>query len=195
MAARTPCELGAVRRAAAPTKVLTFRLGAEEYAIELLCVQEIRSYEAPTHIVNSPAWIKGVVDLNGVIVPIFDLRLKFGLAEAPYDGNTVTIVLNIGARVVGVVVDSVADVVALTPEQARPAPELDAAADYILGLGSLGDGDDRRLLIIIDLERVLEGFLPGPGGHLSGPDEGSEAAIPVVLDGPLAALVDAFELA
>src|SRR3982750_247340 len=90
---------------------LTFRLGAEEYGIDILRVQEIRSYEAPTRIANAPAFVKGVVNLRGVIVPIVDMRIKFNLTPVNYDSFTVVIVLNIAGRVVGMVVDAVSDVI------------------------------------------------------------------------------------
>src|SRR5438874_3603245 len=99
--------------AAAGGEFLTFRLGAEEYGIDILKVQEIRTYEQPTRIANTPAFIKGVINLRGNIVPIIDLRVKFGLPESRYDGQTVVIVLNIGKRTIGVVVDGVSDVIAV----------------------------------------------------------------------------------
>ena len=102
---------------------LSFKLASEEYGIDILRVQEIRSYEAPTRIANAPAFVKGVINLRGVIVPIIDMRLKFNLGEVNYDGFTVVIVLNIGRQVVGIVVDSVSDVITLTPEQLRPVPD------------------------------------------------------------------------
>jgi purine-binding chemotaxis protein CheW len=115
---------------------LTFRLGAEEYGIDILKVQEIRSYEAPTRIANAPSFIKGVVNLRGVIVPVIDLRLVLGLGDPRYDSFTVVIVLHALQRVVGLVVDSVSDVVALAGEQIRPVPELQCAnsAGFINGL-------------------------------------------------------------
>lgn len=136
-----------------PREYLTFRLGEEEYGIDILKVQEIRGYEQPTRIANAPAFIKGVVNLRGVIVPIVDLRLKFNLGSAEYNDFTVVIILNLGARVVGVVVDSVSDVMELAAEQIRPAPEVGAAvdADFITGLGTLND----RMLILIEIERLM----------------------------------------
>ena len=101
----------------AANEFLTFILGSEEYGIEILKVQEIRGYDAITHIANAPAFIKGVVNLRGVIVPIIDMRLKFNLEQVNYDDFTVVIVLNIGSRVVGIVVDAVSDVITLTPAQ------------------------------------------------------------------------------
>jgi purine-binding chemotaxis protein CheW len=138
---------------ARPREYLTFRLGEEEYGIDILKVQEIRGYEQPTRIANAPAFVKGVVNLRGVIVPIVDLRLKFNLGKATYDAFTVVIILNLGARVVGIVVDSVSDVMELAPEQIRPAPEVGASVDatFITGLGTLAD----RMLILIEIERLM----------------------------------------
>ncbi|MBV8122876.1 MAG: chemotaxis protein CheW [Burkholderiaceae bacterium] len=138
---------------------LTFRLGGEEYGIDILKVQEIRSYEAPTRIANAPEFIKGVSNLRGVIVPIVDLRLKFGLEHAQYDTFTVVIILNLGQRVVGAVVDSVSDVIELSSGDIRPAPAFSGAVDasYILGLGTLPDreGKGERMLILTDIERLM----------------------------------------
>jgi purine-binding chemotaxis protein CheW len=134
---------------------LTFRLGAEEYGIDILKVQEIRSYEQPTTIANAPEFIKGVVNLRGVIVPILDMRIKFSLAEANYDQFTVVIILNVAGRVVGMVVDGVSDVVRLPAEQIRPAPDFSSSFDskYITGLGTV----DERMLILIDIEKLMSG--------------------------------------
>lgn len=132
---------------------LTFTLGPEEYAIDILKVQEIRGYEQPTTIANSPAFIKGVINLRGTIVPIVDLRIKFNVGAVEYTPFTVVIILNIGNRVVGIVVDSVSDVTMLSSEQIRPAPEFAATVDtkYILGLGTLGE----RMLIVVDIARLM----------------------------------------
>jgi purine-binding chemotaxis protein CheW len=136
---------------------LTFRLGNEEYGIDILKVQEIRGYDHVTRIANAPAFIKGVVNLRGVIVPIVDLRIKFALGEARYDAFTVVIVLNVLGRVVGAVVDSVSDVLELAPEQIKPAPEFNALLDagYITGLGTIGAGEAARMLILIDIEKLM----------------------------------------
>jgi purine-binding chemotaxis protein CheW len=132
---------------------LTFRLGAEEYGMDILKVQEIRGYDAVTSIANAPAFIKGVINLRGIIVPIIDMRIKFNLGKAEYNEFTVVIVLNIAGRVIGMVVDSVSDVLALTPEQVRPAPEFGGALDteYLIGLGAL----EQRMLILVDIERLM----------------------------------------
>jgi purine-binding chemotaxis protein CheW len=131
---------------------LTFRLGAEEYAIEILKVQEIRGWELPTAIANTPAFIKGVINLRGTIVPIVDLRLKFK-GEAKYDEFTVVIILSVARRVLGIVVDAVSDVVTLLPGQIRPAPEFGGALDtrFITGLGTVAE----RMLILTDIERLM----------------------------------------
>lgn len=138
---------------AAHGEYLTFRLGAEEYGIDILRVQEIRSYEQPTRIANAPSFLKGVVNLRGVIVPIVDLRLKLGCDSAEYNHFTVVIVLNVRGRVVGAVVDSVSDVLELGGEAIRPAPQLNANIDagFITGIGSVGE----RMLILMDIEALM----------------------------------------
>ena len=154
----------AVHEAAAPAGVmaaqpsneyLTFTLGKEEYGIEILKVQEIRSYEAVTHIANAPEFIKGVVNLRGIIVPIVDMRIKFNLGKAEYDQFTVVIILNVAGRVVGMVVDSVSDVITLSAEQMKPAPDFSSSFDteYITGLGTV----EERMLILVDIEKLMCG--------------------------------------
>lgn len=139
--------------AAGAREYLTFRLDQEEYGIDILKVQEIRGYEPPTRVADAPNFIKGVVNLRGTIVPIVDMRLKFNCANAEYNAFTVVIVLNLRNRIVGIVVDSVSDVMELPPENLRPAPDLDSGIDggAVLGLGSLGD----RMLILLDIERLM----------------------------------------
>ncbi len=132
---------------------LTFRLGDEEYGIDILKVQEIRGYENPTRIANAPHFLKGVVNLRGTIVPIVDLRLRFGCSSAEYDAFTVSIVLHIGQRTIGAVVDSVSDVMEISAEHVRPAPDTNSAVDaeYIRGLAHVGD----RMVILLDIEGML----------------------------------------
>ena len=132
---------------------LVFRLGSEEYGIEILKVQEIRGYDRVTRIANTPAFISGVTNLRGAIVPIVDLRVKFQLPSAEFNENTVVIVLNLGTRVVGIVVDGVSDVLSLTTEQIKPAPDftVTVSSEYLLGLGAL----DERMLILVDIEKLL----------------------------------------
>lgn len=132
---------------------LAFKLGKEEYGIDILKVQEIRGYETVTRVANAPDFIKGVVNLRGIIVPIVDMRIKFHLGEPTYDQFTVVIILNIGGRVVGMVVDSVSDVTTLSQEQIKPAPEMGTAlnTDYLIGLGTL----EQRMLILVDIDRLM----------------------------------------
>lgn len=132
---------------------LTFRLGSEEYGIEILKVQEIRGYDSITHIANSPDYIKGVINLRGIIVPIIDMRIKFNLGHATYDQFTVVIILMVAGRVMGIVVDGVSDVITLADEQMRQAPGLGSVIDteYIMGLGTV----DERMLILIDIEKLM----------------------------------------
>ena len=132
---------------------LTFRLDQEEYGIDILKVQEIRGYEPPTRVANAPNFIKGVVNLRGTIVPIVDMRLKFSCSKAEYNSFTVVIILNLRHRIVGIVVDSVSDVMELPPESLKAAPDIDSVIDSaaVLGLGSLGD----RMLILLDIERLM----------------------------------------
>ena len=146
-----------MRRSAGPGEYLTFRLGGEEYGIDILRVQEIRSYEAPTRIANAPAFIKGVVNLRGVIVPIIDLRLKLNCGSAEYNQFTVVIVLNVRGRVVGAVVDSVSDVLELGADHIKPAPELAASVDpgFITGIGNVKNGNAERMLILMDIEGLM----------------------------------------
>jgi purine-binding chemotaxis protein CheW len=142
--------------AAAASEFLTFRLGRESYGIEILKVQEIRGYEDPTAIANAPAFIKGVINLRGVIVPILDLRIKFRLEAVAYDSFTVVIILNVAERVVGIVVDAVSDVVTLPVDAIRATPEFASATfdtRYITGLGSVDD----QMLILLDIEKLMTG--------------------------------------
>ncbi|OIQ69346.1 chemotaxis protein CheW [mine drainage metagenome] len=132
---------------------LAFTLGNEEYGIDILKVQEIRGYENPTRIANAPDFIKGVINLRGLIVPIVDMRIKFNLGEAEYNNLTVVIILNIGGRVVGMVVDSVSDVITLSPEHIKPAPAMTSVLDtsYLTGLGTVDD----RMLILVDIDKLM----------------------------------------
>ncbi|HEX7645352.1 MAG TPA: chemotaxis protein CheW [Burkholderiaceae bacterium] len=138
---------------AANNEFLAFRLGKEEYGINILKVQELRGYEMPTRIANAPDFVKGVINLRGAIVPVVDMRIKFRLGEPTYNQLTVVVVLNIGGRIAGMVVDSVSDVIALTAEQIKPAPDMGTAfnSEYMTGLGTL----EERLLILIDIDKLM----------------------------------------
>ena len=156
---------GAPTHAAALTSIsefLAFKLGAEEYGIDILRVQEIRSYEEPTRIANAPDSVLGVLDLRGVIVPIVDMRRHLRLHSVNYDSLTVIIVLNIGSHSVGMVVDGVSDVISLTPAQLRPAPEFNSNIEsgHLLAIGAV----EKRMLILVDIEKLMKS--PALGLHL-----------------------------
>ena len=135
------------------SEYLAFTLGKEEYGIDILKVQEIRGYEAVTRIANAPVFVKGVINLRGIIVPVVDMRIKFNLGQPTYDQFTVVIILNINGRIVGMVVDSVSDVTTLTADQIKPAPEMDTTfnSDYLIGLGTI----DERMLILVDIDKLM----------------------------------------
>jgi len=156
-AEKSHAEQGAATQAAGDpsNEFLTFTLGKEEYGLDILKVQEIRGYDAVTAIANSPAFIKGVINLRGIIVPIVDMRIKFNLGKVEYNECTVVIILNVANRVVGMVVDGVSDVITLADEQIKPAPEFGSAFDtqYLTGLGTVDD----RMLILVDIEKLMGG--------------------------------------
>lgn len=134
-------------------KFLVFTLGSEEYGIDILKVQEIRDYEAVTRIAHAPPFIKGVTNLRGIIVPIVDLRIKFRLENIQYNQQSVVIILNVAQRVVGILVDGVSDVLTLSRDEIKPAPEFGAnlSAEYLSGLGTV----EQRMLILIDIEKLM----------------------------------------
>lgn len=134
-------------------ELLTFALGKEEYGMDILNVQEIRGYDSVTAIANLPAFIKGVINLRGIIVPIVDMRIKFKLDNITYNELTVVIILNVANRVIGIVVDGVSDVIALASEQIKSAPQFSGAMDtqYITGLGTVDD----RMIIVMDIEKLM----------------------------------------
>jgi purine-binding chemotaxis protein CheW len=139
--------------AVGPLEFLAFHLGGEQYGVDIQKVQELRGYDAVTRIANAPEFVKGVVNLRGIIVPIVDMRIKFNLGTPVYDQFTVVIILNVAGRVMGMVVDSVADVITLAPEQIKPAPQMGVAmdTDYLIGLGA----HDDRMLILVDIDKLM----------------------------------------
>ncbi|HEY0064693.1 MAG TPA: chemotaxis protein CheW [Telluria sp.] len=134
---------------------LSFRLGDEEYGVDIQQVQELRPYTAVTSITNCPPHVKGVIHLRGVIVPIIDLRIKFNLPDPVYDQFTVVVILVVDGAQIGVVVDSVSEVLALTPDQIKPVPPMSAGAyaDYVTGMGTL----EQRMLILVDIAKLVAG--------------------------------------
>lgn len=139
---------------AAPKKeFLSFRLGQEEYCLDILSVQEIRGYDTVTSIANTPVFIKGVINLRGNIVPIVDLRIKFNLKEVRYDATTIVIILNLNKKMIGIVVDSVSDVIALPVDSIKEAPRFGSAinTEFISGMATF----DNRMLIVVDIQRLM----------------------------------------
>ena len=141
------------QRAGPKKEVLSFRLGAEEYCLDILSVQEIRGYDTVTSIANTPEFVKGVINLRGNIVPIIDLRLKFRLSEARYDASTIVIILNLNKKLIGIVVDSVSDVIAIPQSEIREAPRFGSAinTEFISGMATV----EGRMLIMVNIERLL----------------------------------------
>lgn len=137
----------------ATREVLVFVLGAEEYGVDILKVQEIRGYEKVTPIPSAPEYLKGVVNLRGTIVPVIDMRVKFGMANPRYDAFTVVIILRLSQRIIGIVVDAVSDVVGLAHDEVKPAPQLGTVVDasFIAGLATQAD----RMVLLLDIEKLL----------------------------------------
>ena len=149
----SPSGAASAGKEIAGQEFLAFTLGSEEYGIDILKVQEIRGYETVTRIANAPDFIKGVINLRGIIIPVVDMRIKFNLGTPVYDQFTVVIILNINGRIMGMVVDSVSDVTTLAPDQIKPAPDMGAAfnSDYVIGLGTV----DERMLILVDIDKLM----------------------------------------
>jgi len=159
MSAITDEELAAVQRASeAAGEYLSIGLGDEEYGIEILRIQEIFGYRQPTKIVGAPNYVCGVLNLRGIIVPIIDLRVRLDL-EPRFDDLTVTVVLNIGGKTIGVIVDSVSDVLTFAADAIKPAPGFPNAngAKFITGLGTFRSDEQERMLILLDIEQALGG--------------------------------------
>ena len=146
-------EMQHVGTGSAISQYLTFRLDHEQYGVEILAVQEIKGYSAVTPIPHTPAHVKGAMNLRGQIIPVVDLRVKFGLTAAPYDQFTVIVIVRVGARTVGLLVDAVSDVLDLPTAEIQPAPDLGAAVDvrFLRGLARSGE----QLVLLLDLPHVL----------------------------------------
>jgi purine-binding chemotaxis protein CheW len=140
-----------------PAQCLTFVLGGQPYAVPILAVQEIRRYAQPTTIPSVPAYVLGVMNLRGTVVPVFDLRLRFTLAEAPIDRLTVIVVVAVGPRSVGLVVDDVSKVLTIKPGELQAPPELASHIDISFIAGLVRDG--AALVTVLDVERLLAGEL------------------------------------
>jgi purine-binding chemotaxis protein CheW len=134
---------------------LTFRLGDEEYGVEILRVQEIKGYSTVTPIPNMPAYLKGVMNLRGTIVPVVDLRVKFSMTRADYTQFTVIIVVTVGTKVMGLIVDAVSDVLNIPKGDVQATPDFGGQVDarYINGMAKTGD----KLVVLLDIDRVMGG--------------------------------------
>ena len=137
----------------ATREVLVFVIGKEEYGVDILKVQEIRGYEKVTTIPAAPDFLKGVVNLRGTIVPVIDMRIKFGLPDPRYDSFTVVVILKLASRVIGIVVDAVSDVMPLNASDVKEAPRLGSIVDssYLTGVAAVND----RMVLLLDIERFL----------------------------------------
>ncbi|MGB3391882.1 MAG: chemotaxis protein CheW [Stenotrophomonas sp.] len=132
---------------------LTFKLADEEYGVDILAVREIRCWTRVTRIPQAPDYVLGVLNLRGAIVPIMDLRLRFGLQRETYGDNTVVIVVAVDERLFGIVVDAVSDVIDIDPAAIRPVPDMGAVVDtrYLKGLAT----HDERMLMLLDVEKLM----------------------------------------
>lgn len=132
---------------------LAFTLGDQEYGVDILKVQEIRGRDPIVHLPDTPNYILGVTNLRGLVVPVIDLRIKFKLADVEYRSTTVTIILTLADQTVGIVVDTVSDVIELTPSQFKPTTQFDRTfnARQLIGMGVV----DKRMLVLLNMEAVV----------------------------------------
>lgn len=132
---------------------LTFRLDEQEYGLELFKIQEIRGYAPVTPIPNVPAHVRGVMNLRGTVLPVVDLRMKFRLPPIEYNKFTVIVIAVVAGKMVGLLVDAVSDVLNVSPDQLRAAPDFGAAVDtqFINGVFQTRD----HLAVALNLERLL----------------------------------------
>lgn len=146
------------------SEYLSFQLGSVEYGIDILKVQEIRGFEPSTRMFNAPPYVLGVLNMRGIIVPILDMRIKFAMADVAYNSQTVTIVLNLADRVIGMVVDAVQDVVAITAADVKPAPDFNGAVNtqHVIGIATLEQAQQQRMLVLLDIENLMTNADLGP---------------------------------
>lgn len=146
------------------SQFLTFVCAGEEYGVEILCVQEIKGWEGVTRVPYAPSYLLGVMNLRGVIVPVIDLRQRFGLAAREADSSTVVIVVRVradrGEKTAGIVVDAVSEVYSVAPGNIKPAPELGAAADVacVHGLASV----DNKMVMLLDIDKLVTSSIEAP---------------------------------
>jgi purine-binding chemotaxis protein CheW len=137
------------------TQVVSFKLGPEEYGVDIAQVQEINRMVAVTHVPRAPVFMEGVINLRGQLIPIIDLRTRFGMPRADQSKNTRIVVTEVGGKRIGMVVDSVSEVLRLPVDAVEPAPDMIAGidTDYIRGVGKVDD----RLIILLDLAKIITG--------------------------------------
>lgn len=139
----------------APTsQYLTLNLAQEEYGVDILAVREIRGWTPVTRIPQAPPYVLGVLNLRGAIVPVIDMRLRFGLPREEYTANTVTVIVAVGGRNFGVVVDAVSDVLDVKTSELRPVPDMGTTVDteYLKGLTAVED----RMVLLLDVDKLLQ---------------------------------------
>ncbi len=134
-------------------KLVSFNIGNEEFAVDILIVQEINRMIEVTKVPNAPEFVEGIINLRGKVIPIIDLRSRLGMPPKEYDGRTRIIVVEIDSKVIGFIVDSVSEVLRIDESITEPPPSAVAGIDseFITAVGKLDD----RLLILLDLERIL----------------------------------------
>ncbi|HEY6878675.1 MAG TPA: chemotaxis protein CheW [Polyangiales bacterium] len=139
-------------KSASPSQYVTFTLGDVDYGIEILSVQEFKGYSAVTPIPKMPTYLRGVMNLRGIIIPVFDLRVRFGL-PAPLDELSVIVVAVVQGRTVGLVVDTVSDVIDIQPSDIQETPEFSGRVPtaFLRGLAKTGE----RLVILLNLEHLV----------------------------------------
>lgn len=135
------------------TQYLTFKLHQEEYGVEILKVQEIKGFTQVTPVPNTPAYVRGVINLRGTVVPVLDLRARFRMESADYNQFTVIIVVNLHDRIVGLVVDAVSDVLNFRHDDVEPTPDFGVGVDtsFITGLAKV----EERLVLLLNLECLV----------------------------------------
>ena len=131
---------------------VTFSIDDEEFGIEILKVQEIIGYTKPTHVPNTPEFISGVINLRGLIIPVIDLRKKFSMPCKEYDKFTVIVVIEVATKTMGIIVDSVSDVLSLTEKDMQDAPEFSKfKSEFLKGMGKVGN----KLVVLLDIDKIL----------------------------------------
>jgi len=139
-------------------QVLSFVLGDEEYGVDILTVQEITGWEKTTNIPNTPDYVMGVINLRGAVVPIIDLRVRFGLESVTYDESTVVIILRSedaagNQKIIGLVVDGVSDVYALASKTLQSSPDMSGTihTEYVNGLATVGD----KMVVVLNVNQLI----------------------------------------